>query len=114
MRLVLPRGLVNRRLGWALAWIALVVLVAVVVNLVGIHLVGDVDAWTRWLDEHAGYFLVWRLALYAATAYGWMCMRRRLRARDASGETHQRLLRVEIAALAAIALLEVSVFLRQP
>jgi hypothetical protein len=41
-------------------------------------------------------------------------MRRRLRARDASAETHQRLLRAEIGAVAAIALLEVGVLLRQP
>jgi hypothetical protein len=31
---------------------------------------------------HAGYFLVWRLCLYGATAYGWVWMRRRLLARE--------------------------------
>jgi hypothetical protein len=114
MRFGLPRGVVNRRLGWALAWVALIVLGAAGVNLVGIRLVGDVDGWSRWLDERAGYFLVWRLCLYGVTVYGWLWMRRRLGTRDTSAETHQRLLRAEIGALAAIALLEVSVFLRQP
>ena len=102
------------RLVSALAWVTLIVLAAVAVNLVGIRVVGDVDGWARWVNEHAGYFLVWRLGLYGATAYGWIRMRRRLRARDRSAEAHHRLRRAELGALAAIALLEISVFLRQP
>jgi hypothetical protein len=41
------------------------------------HLVGSVAGWERWLGCTAGYFLVWRLCLYGATAYGWVWMRRR-------------------------------------
>jgi hypothetical protein len=107
------RWLLNRQFGRTLGWIALLVLVAVGVNVVGIGLAGDVAGWNRWLDTHAGHFFVWRLCLYGATVYGWIWMRRRLRARDASAETHQRLLRAEIGAVAAIALLEVSVLWRQ-
>ena len=59
MRIGLPKWLFNRQLGRTLGWIALIVFVAVVVNLVGIRLVGDANTWSRWLDEHAGYFLVW-------------------------------------------------------
>jgi hypothetical protein len=112
MRGGLPRSFVSRRLCWALAWIALVVLVAAGINLVGIRLVGDVDGWTRWLDARAGYFLVWRLCLYGATVYGWIWMRRRLRARDPSAETGLR--RAEIGAVATIAMLELSLLWRSP
>jgi hypothetical protein len=87
-------------------------MVAAGVNVVGIRLVGDVDGWTRWLDERSGYFLVWRLCLYGATVYGWIWMRRRLRARDPSAETGLR--RGEIGAVATIALLEVSLLWRSP
>lgn len=114
MRIGLPKWLFSRQLGRTLAWIALIVFVAVAVNLVGIRLVGDADTWSRWLDEHAGYFLVWRLCLYGATACGWIWMRRRLREHDTSREAHQRLLRAEVGAVAAIVLLEISVLLRQP
>ena len=114
MRIALGKWLFSRQLGRTLGWVALIVLVAIAVNVVGIRLIGDVEGWGRWLDERAGYFLVWRLCLYGATAYGWMWMRRRLRARDASAETHQRLLRAEIGAVAVIVLLEISVLLRQP
>lgn len=104
----------NRHLARTLGWIVLLLLVAMGINLAGIGLAGDVEGWNRWLDEHANHFLVWRLCLYSATVYGWLWMRRRLRERDASAETHQRLLRTEIGAVAAIALLEFSVLWQQP
>ncbi|MBN9369271.1 MAG: hypothetical protein J0H59_19950 [Comamonadaceae bacterium] len=50
--------------------------------------------------------------LYAATAYGWWWMRRRLRERELSAETHQRLLRVEVAAVITLVLLEGSQLLQ--
>ena len=53
-----------------------------------------------------------RHQLYAATAYGWWWMRRRLREREPSPEAHQRLLRVEIAAVVTLVLLEGSQLLR--
>ena len=108
------RWLFNRQLGRTLGWIALLVLVAVAVNLVGIGLAGDVGGWNRWRDDHAGHFLVWRLCLYGATVYGWLWMRRRLRERDPTSESHQRLLRTEIGAVVAIVLLELSALWRHP
>lgn len=103
-----PAWLFNRSLGRALFWTAFVVLVAAGINLVGISIVGDVSAWSRWLDNNADYFLVWRLCLYGAVCYGWLRMRRRL-SRDA--DTLQRLIRAEIGAVVAVLLLEVSVWL---
>jgi hypothetical protein len=107
------RRLFNARLGRALLWTLLVVLTAVAINLAGIRLVGSLDGWSRWLRAHTGYFLVWRLCLYAATGCGWWWMRRRLRQREPSQEAHRRLLRTEIAAVISIVLLECSALLRQ-
>ena len=107
------RRLFSARLGRAILWTLLIVLVAIAINLVGIRLVGDIDGWSRWLRAHGGYFLIWRLCLYAATGYGWWWMRRRLRQRETSSDAHRRLLRTEIAAVLAMVLLEGSVLLRQ-
>lgn len=107
------RRLLNPRLGVALLWALLVVLTAAAINLVGIRLIGNIDGWRHWMRGHAAYFLAWRLCLYTATGYGWWWMRRRLRQREASPESHRRLLRAEIAAVLAIVLLEGSVLLRQ-
>ena len=107
-----PARLLGRRVGIVLLWVLLVAGIAVGVNVVGLHIVGSIDGWEQWLREHSGHFLVWRLLLYAATAYGWWWMRRRLREREPSAETHQRLLRVEIAAVVTLVLLEGSQLLR--
>ncbi|HBO7085099.1 TPA: hypothetical protein L4973_006028, partial [Pseudomonas aeruginosa] len=72
-----PRWLLNRRAAKALLWTVVLVAAAVGANIVGIFLVGSIDNWERWLTATAGYFLVWRLCLYGATAYGWVWMRRR-------------------------------------
>lgn len=108
------RRLFNRQLARTLGWIALLVFVAVGINVVGIGVAGNVDGWNRWLNEHASHFLVWRLCLYGAMIYGWIWMRRRLLKRDNSTESRRRLLRTEIGAVAAIALLEFSVLWQQP
>lgn len=107
-----PVWLFNRHVGVALLWALLVAGVVVAANIVGIRVVGDIDGWARWLRAHSAYFLVWRLLLYTATAYGWWRMRQRLRQREQGTETHQRLLRAEIAAVATIMLLEGSQLLR--
>jgi hypothetical protein len=105
--------LFNRRVGVALLWSALVIGAAVVVNLAGIRIVGGVNGWERWLQGHTEAFLAWRLCLYAVTAWGWWWMRQRVRQREATAETHQRFLRVEIAAVAAIVLMESSAWLQR-
>jgi len=108
MKLTKRTWLFNRSLGKALLWTTFIVLVATGINLVGIRLIGDISAWNRWLDDQSGYFLAWRLSLYGATGYGWLWMRHRL-SQDA--DTHQRLVRAEVGAVAALLILEVSVWL---
>ena len=111
-----PTWLLNRRVASGLLrtllWVLLVACVAVGVNIAGIHVVGSVDGWQRSLKANRGYFFAWRLLLYAATAYGWRWMRRRLLEREPSAESHQRLRRVEIAAVITLVLLEASQVLR--
>ncbi|MEZ1376829.1 hypothetical protein QVM80_28640, partial [Enterobacter hormaechei] len=81
------RWLFSRRVGQALLWAVMLVAAAVGANIVGIYLVGSVAGWEQWLVSAAGYFLVWRLCLFGATAYGWVWMRRRLLAREEQNGT---------------------------
>lgn len=104
--------LFNRLSGLAVLWSALVISAAVLVNLAGIRIVGGVDGWEHWLGTHAVVFLAWRLCLYAGTAWGWWWMRRRVQQREATSETRQRFLRIEVAAVAAIVLMEGSAWLQ--
>lgn len=89
-------------------------LVAATVNVIGLWIVGDVNSWGRWLQEHSGHFAVWRVALYVATGLGWWWMRRRVLSRETNSVTRARLLRTEIAAVLAVAILEVTTFLQMP
>ena len=93
----------------------MLVAAAVGANIVGIYLVGSVAGWEQWLAA-AGYFLVWRLCLYGATAYGWVWMRRRLLAREeqngTDGQARRRLVRSEIAGVFAIVVLEASLLMQ--
>ena len=111
-----PAWLFNRRVAAgalkALLWVLLVGSIAVSVNVAGIHVVGSIDGWQRWLAANRSYFFAWRLLLYAATACGWWWMGRRLRDREPSAEAQQRLRRVEIAAVITLVLLEGSQLLR--
>ena len=94
-----PRWLFSRRAAKTLLWTAVLVAAAVGANIVGIYLVGSVAGWEQWLAAASGYFLVWRLCLYGATACGWMWMRRRLLAREGDdAQARRRLVRSEIAA----------------
>ncbi|MFG0828936.1 hypothetical protein ACF8R6_11220 [Pseudomonas sp. CJQ_7] len=110
------RWLFSRRAAKALLWTVLLIAAAVGANIVGIYLVGSVAGWERWLAAAAGYFLVWRLCLYGATAYGWVWMRRRLLAREeqdgADGQARRRLVRSEIAGVVAIVALEASLLMQ--
>lgn len=101
-----------RRAGLVLLGALLVLLAAVAANLVGIHLSGGIDGWQAWLTAHSKHFLAWRLLLYAGTAYGWIWMRRRILAREPDAGTRRRLLRAEMAAVVAVAALELSPFLQ--
>lgn len=107
-----PRWLFNRRAAKALLWTMVLAAVAVGANIVGIYLVGSVAGWERWLAAAAGYFLVCRLCLYGATAYGWVWMRRRLLAREDDAQARRRLVRSEIAGVVAIVALEASLLMQ--
>jgi hypothetical protein len=106
------RWLFNRRIGRALAWTLILLVLAVAANVAGIYLIGSVAGWERWMAQASGYFLLWRLCLYGATVYGWLWMRGRLLAREQDGEAKRRLIRTEIAGALAITALEVSLFLQ--
>lgn len=107
-----PRGLFSRRAAKALLWTVVIIAVAVGTNIAGIYLVGSVAGWEQWLAARAGYFLVWRLCLYGATAYGWVWMRRRLLAREEDAQARRRLVRSEIAGVLAIVALETSLLMQ--
>lgn len=106
------RWLSGRRAARVLLWTVVLAATAVSANVAGIYLIGSVAGWERWLAASAGYFLVWRLCLYGATIYGWAWMRRRLLAREDGAQARCRLIRTEVAAVAAIVALEAS-FLMQ-
>ena len=96
------------RAGTASVWAFLLIAAAAMANFIGIHMAGDAASWQLWMKQHSAWFLGWRLVLYAGTIAGWVWMRRRLAAREPDRVTHLRLLRVEIAAVAAFIALEVS------
>ncbi|MFV0277179.1 MAG: hypothetical protein ACK5HY_08355 [Parahaliea sp.] len=104
----IARPTIKRSLGKTVLWMTVAVLVAAGINRVGVGVAGDITSWHRWLDDHAGYFLIWRLCLYGATGYGWLWLRRR-QYQDA--DARQRLVRVETGAVTALLLLEASVWL---
>jgi len=107
-----PRWLLNRNVGKTLLWTVLLLALAVAANILGIWLLGSIDDWQRWLSAAAAYFFVWRLCLYAATIYGWRWMRRRLLARESSEDARKRLVRAEVAAVIAVAALEISLLMQ--
>ena len=100
------RKITCRSAGLALVWGCLVVSLAVAVNAVGIHVVGSVAGWQRWLRVHEGGFVAWRLTLYAATALGWWRMRPRLTQHTQTSEARGRLLRAEVSTVLVILLVE--------
>ncbi|HIH2751399.1 hypothetical protein L3V59_36195 [Burkholderia aenigmatica] len=92
-------------------WTALLLLLAFAANIVGIYLIGDVVAWSQWLDDHRRHLFIWRLCVYAATASAWLWARQRLLRRDP--DSHLRVRFLERVALPLAALLELSQWLSQ-
>ncbi|TYD33898.1 hypothetical protein CEK63_13225 [Xanthomonas sontii] len=99
---------VVRSLGRASIWVGLLIGMAVALNVLGIRAVGGADAWERWIKAHAGYFMAWRILLYALAILLWRRLRVRLRQACTSVEELARIRRVEIAGVLAVLLLEVS------
>nr|WP_255626199.1 hypothetical protein [Xanthomonas sp. NCPPB 1067] len=100
--------MLNRRLGIALLWTVLAIGIAVAANLVGIRMLGGIEAWNHWLRAHAGYFVAWRLVLYGATAWGWRRLRIRNHQNAKNIDDLARIRRVEVATVLAVLLLEAS------
>lgn len=102
------KWLFNRYVGWSVLWIAGLMLVAGVLNAIGIELAGNIQNWSAWLKSHASALLVWRLFVYGAVCYGWYRMRIRVLAREDDLESRQRFQRIEIGAVCALLLLEIT------
>ncbi|HCI3965780.1 hypothetical protein [Pseudomonas aeruginosa] len=83
---------------------------AFIVTFVGIHLLGGIENWQQWLDDHAGHFFVWRLCLYATVLTAWPWARRRRLARDPRSRQQLRL--IEVFGVLSIVLFEASNWLR--
>ena len=95
-----------------LLWVMLLVLVAIGINVLGIRLLGGTISWSHWLTAHREHFLMWRICLYGAVAYGWWRMRSRIARCEVSPDTKMRLGRAEIGAAIAILALEAAALLR--
>jgi hypothetical protein len=102
------------RLAGALLGALAVLVIALVINVVGIRITGSVGAWSHWLHQHLVHFAVWRGVLYGATACGWWWMRRRLLRREPDAATRARLARAEIASVIAIVALEATLIAQTP
>ncbi|GHU20125.1 hypothetical protein FACS189475_08500 [Betaproteobacteria bacterium] len=95
---------------WRLSWFfnrvglallkGLLVGIAVAMIIGGLRL-GSVEDWQHWMSDYAGVFLIWRLLLYVFIAWGWFCLRHRLR-------QYERWRYMEIAVVISFVLLEAS------
>lgn len=111
--MISARGLFHRS-ATSLLWVLAILFIAVGVNLIGIHLAGNVSSWNRWLQEHSLYLLAWRLCLYGGTAYGWWWMRDRVLRRELTDHSRTRFRRIEVAAVLAVLALEGTVLVQSP
>lgn len=96
----------RRRLIQPILWAASFLLVAILISLIGIELAGGIAQWEQWLKGNAGYFRLWRMLLYAALAYAWYSMHRRLLAQDIDQQQRRQITRTAIALVVAALLLE--------
>lgn len=104
----LLRRVFSRQVAVTIMWLFILGTVSFVVNTAGIRITGSVQNWTSWLNNHASYFLVWRILLYIVVAYGWYWMRQRLILREPTVQAKQRIIRIECSTICALLALEVS------
>lgn len=102
----------GRRAMMTVFWLVVLIVTAVAMNLIGIRVVGDAEAWQQWLRGHAAYFLAWRVCLYGGIAYGWWRVRGHVIRRSNAG-ARARIVRAEVAAVVVLALLEGAQLLTQ-
>lgn len=86
--------------------IALFLIVAILMNLYGFYVIDNLENWKAWRAESYGYFLAWRLMLYAIVIRFWLPIRKRLMQREP--DQRWRLIRVEALAVATGVVLELS------
>jgi len=114
MKKIKPSWLFNRSVAMFLIGLFGLIIIAFLVNMLGIHVTGTVDNWQRYLSQNAPYFLMWRLALYSLIVAGWLWVKQRIVAREYSKDEQsntalkQRVLRIEIATVVAFLALETS------
>jgi hypothetical protein len=101
-----PRFL-NRRLGRALCK-GLLLGLSLMMFLAGLRLIPIEDT-RRFLAEHAGLFLAWRILLYGGIGWGgWRVYRLRQAAFEPTSEFRRRWRRIGIAMLGTVVLLELN------
>ncbi len=91
-------------------WSVILGLVITIAGLLSLEASKAPRDWNTWLDTNKTALLLWRIALYSATAVAWYRMRRRLASRGLTPHQHQRLLCAEVAAIGVLTLLELSAF----
>ncbi|WP_426139205.1 hypothetical protein [Pseudomonas sp. DWP3-1-2] len=86
--------------------LVLLISVATLINLYGIHILGSLENWKAWRAESYEYLLVWRLAVYALLVTGWLRVRQRLL--EPEPQMKWRIKRAEFAAATACILFEIT------
>jgi len=82
------------------AVVCLIIIVALMFNLMGIHIMKGLPAWQEWRGGSYWYFFAWRVALYSVILWVWVLYRDRLLHRDPSPK--QRLRRTETAVILSL------------
>ncbi|OWB31486.1 hypothetical protein [Xanthomonas oryzae] len=94
-----------RALGRWVLWLGVLVSVAFAANVLGIRLLGGVDAWAMWLKAHAWYFFAWRLLLYGAITVGWCRIHKNA---SEQGRSKHDVMRLRLAAAGVLAVMIVA------
>ena len=102
----------RRRVGIALQWTLLVFSAAIIVNLIGISVIGSIAGWQSWLRAQAVYFFVLRVGVYGATAYFWWQTRKQLQQRKADTTDYQRLRLIGVGSVITVLVTESSQWLQ--